>query len=125
MGHKLQSHSSNRNSRFKCKGNRKFHSKLKEPEDERWLLNFHKPPTASGILTNTPACKAAVKEEDTHTVIWDSGASVNVSFDRKDFVGNIEKLPKGSVIKGMSNGSKIEGVGKVVWSLKDSKGNLR
>ena len=61
-----------------------------------------------------------MKEEDTCTAIWDSGASMNVSFDSKDVVGKIEKLPKGSVIKGMSNGLKIEGIGQVTWSLKDS-----
>ena len=125
IGCELQSHLSNQSPKFKKKGNCKIHSKCNQlEEDEKWLLNFHKPPTASGMLTNTPACKAAVKEDDSYTVIWDSGASMNVSFDGKDFVGKIKKLPKGSVIKGMSNGSKIEGIGEVVWSLKDSKGNL-
>ena len=126
IGHKLQSHLSNQSPKFKAKGNHKIHSNCNQlQEDEKWLLDFHKPPTASGILTNTPACKAAVKEQDAHTVIWDSGASVNVSFDGKDFVGKIEKLPKGSVIKGTSNGLKIEGCGEAVWSLKDSQGNSR
>ena len=55
-----------------------------------------------------------MKDEDTHSVIWDSGASMNVSFDGKDFLGPIERLPKGSVIKGTSNGLKIEGCGEVV-----------
>ena len=100
IGCKLQSHLSNRSPKFNNKRNCKIHSKFNQlDQEENWLLNFHKHPTASGMLTNTPACKAAMKEEDTHTVIWDSGASVNVSFDRKDFVGKIEKLPKGSVIK--------------------------
>ena len=116
IGYQLQSHLSNQSPRFKSKRNYKIHSNCKQlKEDEKWLLNFHKLPTASGILTNTPACKAAMKEEDTCTVIWDSGASMNVGFDGNDFVGKIEKLPKGSVIKGTSNGLKIEGIGEVTW----------
>ena len=104
----------------------KIHPKSnKDLKEENWLLNFHKLPTVSGVLTHTPACKAAMKEEDINSTIWDSGASMNATFDREDFTGPIESLPKGSVIEGMSNGLEIEGFGQVMWSLKDSQGNLR
>ena len=66
-----------------------------------------------------------MNENDSCDVIWDSGASVNVSFNREDFVEPIKKLPLGSVIKGMSNGLKIEGCGEAMQSLKDCQGNLR
>ena len=84
IGCKLQSHCSNQflnekvNGKPKCKIHPKFNRGFKE---ENHLLNFHKPPTVLGALTHTPACKAAMKEEDCHSVIWDSGASMNVSFD--------------------------------------------
>ena len=62
---------------------------------------------------------------DSFRVIWDSGASQSVTFDKRDFVpGSIRKLPRGASIKGIANNLRIEGIGKVMWSVLDTKGNL-
>ena len=66
-----------------------------------------------------------MNNKDTFTVIWDSGASMCVSPDKKDFIGPISKLPKPATIQAISNNLRIEGAGKVRWSMLDSKGNLR
>jgi Zinc knuckle len=59
-------------------------------------------------------------------VIWDSGASVCVSFDRNDFVGPIQPLANPSRLRGFfRNGPRIRGVGHVAWSFEDTNGNLR
>jgi hypothetical protein len=79
----------------------------------------------SVVLQHPKACQAAMATGDTFTVIWDSGASFCVTFDKKDFIGPIKALPKGSCIKGIANNLRIEGVGEVCWSIMDETGKLR
>ena len=63
--------------------------------------------------------------EDAFSVVWDSGASMNISFDKNDFVGEIKRLPNSAQIKGIGTKLRIEGYGHVVWSLLDTNGKLR
>ena len=77
------------------------------------------------VLQHPRACSAAMNAQDTYTIVWDSGASFCVSFERRDFVGEIKKLPKGSCIQGISNNLRIEGIGEVIWSVLDTAGKLR
>ena len=79
----------------------------------------------SVILQHPRACTAAMNDTDTFTIVWDSGASFCVSFDKNDFVGPLKPLPKGSCIRGIANNLKIEGVGQLVWTLMDTNGKLR
>ena len=79
----------------------------------------------SVILQHPAACRAAMRNDDTFTVVWDSGASMCVSFDRRDFIGNMQQLPKGSSIQGITNHLKIEGSGSVIWSIMGTTGRLR
>lgn len=81
--------------------------------------------TESVILQHPAACKAAMHDDDTFTIIWDSGASMCVSFDKKDFTGPITTLPHGSTISGISSTLKIEGIGEVLWSVMGTTGKLR
>ena len=62
---------------------------------------------------------------DTFTVVWDSGASMCVTFDKEDFVGPIQPLPSKSTINGIANNLRIEGKGTVSWPILDTNGNLR
>ena len=32
--------------------------------------------------------------DDAFSIVWDSGASMNITFDKQDFVGEITMLPK-------------------------------
>ena len=79
----------------------------------------------SVVLQHPLACAAAMDKEDTFTIVWDSGASMCVSFDKNDFVGKLHSLPKGSQIRGIANNLRIEGYGHVVWSVMNTKGMLR
>ena len=65
----------------------------------------------SVVLQHPLACKAAMDDKDTFTVVWDSGASMCVSPDKKDFIGPINELPKPATIQGIGNNLRIEGVG--------------
>lgn len=66
------------------------------------------------------------RKETQLPVIWDSGASVCVSFDRNDFVGPIQPMANPSRLRGFfRNGPRIRGVGHVAWSFEDTNGNLR
>ena len=66
-----------------------------------------------------------MKKEDTFTIIWDSGASNCISFDRNDFVGPLQPVEGNAICKGITNGLRIEGVGHVLWSVLDTSGQLR
>jgi Zinc knuckle/GAG-pre-integrase domain len=66
------------------------------------------------------------RKESQLPVIWDSGASVCVSFDRNDFVGPIQPLANPSRLRGFfRNGPRIRGVGHVAWSFENTNDNLR
>jgi hypothetical protein len=67
---------------------------------------------------------ASTQRQD--TIIWDSGASMSISHDRKDFVGPIH-VPKGNGgLLGISTKAvKIEGHGHVAWAMEDVNGMLR
>jgi hypothetical protein len=59
-------------------------------------------------------------------VIWDSGASVCVSFDSNDFVGPIQSVPAATRLRGFfRHGPRIRGLGYVAWSFLDDTGQLR
>ena len=66
---------------------------------------------------------AAMNSDDTFSVIWDSGASMCISGDKRDFIGKIEPLTN-AVVKGIVSGLKIEGIGRVRWSVLDTEGKL-
>jgi hypothetical protein len=55
-------------------------------------------------------------------IVIDSGASLSISPHRGDFVGDIEQL--NSTIQGISNVTKIAGVGTVRWTFKHVFGTI-
>lgn len=58
-------------------------------------------------------------------LIWDSGASVSLTPDPKDFVGPIKPPPAWMKLKGISNGLQVTGVGVTEFTVIDSKGQPR
>eukprot|EP00980_Cylindrotheca_fusiformis_P017477 scaffold5475_cov142-Cylindrotheca_fusiformis.AAC.1 len=62
---------------------------------------------------------------DTFPIIWDSGASCCVTFDRNDFVGPIRDPPPSATTEGITNDVKVVGTGFVAWTMKDSKDMFR
>ena len=75
------------------------------------------------VLQHPSACMAAMNNDDTFSVIWDSGASMCISGDKQEFIGKIKPL-NNAVVKGIVSGLKIEGIGRVRWSVLDTEGKL-
>jgi hypothetical protein len=60
-------------------------------------------------------------------IIWDSGASVCITYDRSDFL-NFKRDSSLTHLKGFSSdkrGTVVEGEGDVVWHIEDTNGILR
>jgi hypothetical protein len=58
-------------------------------------------------------------------VIWDSGAIITISNDKRDFVGGIKKLGLITQLKGIAKGLRIEGQGHVILVMHNANGYLR
>jgi hypothetical protein len=82
-------------------------------------------------VTLRMALQAPVKFRDSlpvgvaFNVIWDSGASISISNDKRDFVGEIKKPGLITQLKGIAKGLRIEGRGHVIWVMHDANGYLR
>jgi hypothetical protein len=59
------------------------------------------------------------------SLIWDSGASVSLSHDKNDFVGELRKPSRIMQLRGIVKGICIEGIGYAAFSMTDSTGKLR
>ena len=64
------------------------------------------------------------QQKDSFPVIWDTGASICVSPDRRDFVSYTTNVDLTNV-RGMSGNSAVRGQGQVHWSILDDNGNMR
>ena len=60
-------------------------------------------------------------EKDVFSIIWGSGASMCVSFDKNDVVGSILKVRLGTTMKGITNGLRMEAVGRVLCTVRHLK----
>jgi hypothetical protein len=58
-------------------------------------------------------------------VIWDSGASISITPDRKDFVGPFNTPDHITQLQGIAKGLRIEGQGHVLWTMQDTLGKQR
>ena len=81
---------------------------------------FHRLASSLPSLFNINQAK-----EKTQDVVWDSGASISVTFDRKDFVGPLLKTSTDMRLNGISKGLKVEYHGHVAWTMQDVNGQLR
>jgi hypothetical protein len=61
----------------------------------------------------------------TRPVIWDSGASISISPEPKDFNDTLKKPGAITQLKGIARGLHIKGQGEVTWAFHDVNGNLR
>jgi len=69
--------------------------------------------------------RASLPTSDTFDLIWDSGASISVTPDPRDFPGGVKKPSMATTLKGIAKGLKIEGEGHVEWLIHDTAGTLR
>lgn len=117
-------------------------TKMYHPSDKEWSTVTKAKPTetVSFIASNTslftktvnklaefaPAwfrtsfTKSALKR----TVIWDSGASISISPDERDFVGPLEPPKHRAKLHGISHDINVEGEGFVVWPMQDVRGMI-
>jgi hypothetical protein len=78
------------------------------------------------MALQAPHCfRQAFPKEAMMSIIWDSGASLSISFDKSDFVGELH--PAGAItrLQGIAKGLRIEGKGHVLWPMLDVRGQLR
>ena len=64
------------------------------------------------------------EDADDH-VLFDSGANCSCTFDKADFVSDIEDVPANSTVEGIGSGVKIEGRGIVAWTFVAENGMYR
>ena len=76
-------------------------------------------------LQSTDRFSESMPKAATFPVIWDSGASISITHDRKDFVGPIKAPGTITQLQGIAKGLRIEGQGHVMWSMIDTFGNIR
>ena len=69
--------------------------------------------------------KRAMPRGGAFPVIWDSGASVCVSNDRRDFVGPLKSPGLMTTLSGLAKGLRIQGKGEVLWAVADTTGTHR
>ena len=63
---------------------------------------------------------SALPNKSTFLVIWDSGASILVSYDKHNFVGPLKKPGFTTELKCIARGLQIEGEGHVMWAMHDT-----
>ena len=69
--------------------------------------------------------RESLPKGSTFQVIWDSGATISISHDRNDFVGEFETTGIMGRLQGLAAGLAIKGKGRVAWSFHDVNGMLR
>jgi GAG-pre-integrase domain len=65
------------------------------------------------------------KTPNKRTIIWDSGASISISPNRDDFVGEFKTFTTKPKLKGISRTVNVKGQGYASWSIEDTNGMLR
>jgi hypothetical protein len=73
-----------------------------------------------------PTFRCSLKDENNFSIIWDSGASICITHDTNDFVGELESPGTMTYLKGVSpKGLQTAGKGQVLWTILDTQGQLR
>jgi hypothetical protein len=69
--------------------------------------------------------RGVLPKEAKMSIIWDSGASISLTFDRSDFVGPMKPAGLLTRLQGIAKGLRIEGQGQhVLWPMLDTTGQL-
>ena len=75
------------------------------------------------ILASDPQALMTIGGGQRKPVIFDTGASLGITFDRDDFDGPLT-IPEGDLrLGGMAQGLKIAGVGPVTWTFRNPDGS--
>ena len=91
--------------------------------------NISMPPQPSPLkaaLMARSKLRAEMPKESVSSIIWDSGASLSITNNKKDFHGTLKPCPyKHHKVKGVAQAIKVHGQGTVLWSVLDEAGVLR
>ena len=68
--------------------------------------------------------REAMGKSDQFPIIWDSGASACVTFDKKDFL-SVDTSKRHKPLKSVAGDHSVHGEGFVLWSIPDETGVLR
>lgn len=75
------------------------------------------------VLTSDPQALMMIGGVQRKPVIFDTGASLGITFDKEDFDGPLT-IPEGDLcLGGMAQGLKIAGVGPVTWTFRNPDGS--
>ena len=74
------------------------------------------------VLNHPAAC--VMNTDDSHSIVWDSGASMCISNDKADFEGEMKSMPNAKV-DGINSHPEPEGFGTVRWTTLDTDSELR
>lgn len=88
-------------------------------------VNGNVPNGFKAALQAPARLRDAMPKHATFAVIWDSGASLSVSPDERDFVGPMTKPAIWTRLKGLAKGLVVQGQGHVLWAVLDTTGMLR
>ena len=111
-----------------CTGCRPWMARRQTPDHHPSMFSFQ----SLGTLLGHPAVKlpfslfSGAHQEATFPIIWDSGASVCLTFDQSDFEGPMASPPANQRTTGcVGSDIPIEGMGTVAWSVTDTTSSLR
>ena len=76
-------------------------------------------------LQSSAQFRMSLPKESTFPIIWDSGASISISPNKKDFVGPFKEVNIMTKLQGLVKGLAIKGEGHVMWAITDTTGMLR
>ena len=83
-------------------------------------------PAALRVALQSPAqFRMNLPNKLTFPIIWDSGASISISPDKKDFVGPFKDLSIVTRLQGLAKGLAIKGEGHVMWAITNTTGMLQ
>jgi hypothetical protein len=74
----------------------------------------------TACLMKPIALSCHLKSSSRFGLIWDSGASVSLSYDKEEFVGELKRPSTIMKLKGIAKGIQIEGIGHAAFSMTDS-----
>ena len=88
------------------------------------ISGFSKHKALKAALHAPQRFREAMGKSDQFPIIWDSGASVCVTFDKSDFL-SFNKTTQHKPMKSISGNHNVCGEGYVLWSIQDEAGVLR
>lgn len=114
------------NKRYRPKElNQKPAKHLKKEELVVLISQLHRSKALKQALQHPQKFRSEMPDDGVFQIVWDSGASISITFDQRDFQGTLEPFRSQLKLKGVSQGIKIEGQGLVTWNVMDTAGTIQ